>query len=253
MFRSDPVVGRRLAYLLLSALIVSMAVGAVVSYRRHGLFYLLLSAELNQTDRIDRIRQLLSSWGLAAPMAYVGLVCIEVLVFPIPGPLLYLPGAILFGPFLGGLLSLIGNVLGAGIAAALAERLAHLLLKQSSIRARLEGIGERLQSSAIGVIALLRVNPLTSSDVVSYAAGLCGIRVWQVMLGTLLGIAPLCWAQSYFANWLFDRIPAFGTICLVGGVIFVLALIWFLSRQTSRGWDHPQDPNPPQIPTDAPM
>ena len=44
---------------------------------------------------------------------------VEVVVAPIPGTMLYAPGGVIFGGFLGGLLSLAGNVIGAGIACRL--------------------------------------------------------------------------------------------------------------------------------------
>ena len=46
------------------------------------------------------------------------------------------------------------------------------------------------------VVLLLRANPLTSSDLVSYAAGVAGVPPWKVAAGTLIGLAPLCYLQA---------------------------------------------------------
>ena len=68
-----------------------------------------------------------------------------------------------------------------------------------------------LASGALGkgaawawLVFLLRLNPLTSSDLVSYAAGLTHLPTWQLMLATLAGMAPLCFAQAYFADQNFE-------------------------------------------------
>ena len=57
--------------------------------------------------------------GVAAPLAYVGFVTVKAVVAPIPGTMLHAPGGVIFGGFLAGLLSLAGNVIGAGIACQL--------------------------------------------------------------------------------------------------------------------------------------
>ena len=80
-------------------------------------------------------------------------------------------------------------------------------------------------------IALLRVNPLTSSDIVSYAAGLTPISTSTVMIGTLFGMAPLCYIQAYLSMELFTVFPWLIWPLAVGCVIYaVLAAmaIWHL-------------------------
>jgi len=147
-------------------------------------------------------------------------------VAPIPGLALYAPGGMIFGGFWGGLLALVGNVLGAGIATAIANSLARPLFGPRLA----EGIDRyrpRLQRRGVAVICLLRINPLTSSDLVSYAAGLAGISVPRVMLGTLLGMAPLCFAQAYLSEALFDELPwlIYPLLALTAGYL-VAAVLW---------------------------
>jgi uncharacterized membrane protein YdjX (TVP38/TMEM64 family) len=43
----------------------------------------------------------------------------------------------------------------------------------------------------------LRINPLTSSDLFSYIAGLSKINFWKFLIGTGLGLLPLVYAQTY--------------------------------------------------------
>jgi uncharacterized membrane protein YdjX (TVP38/TMEM64 family) len=78
------------------------------------------------------------------------------------------------------------------------------------------------------LILLLRVNPLTSSDLVSYAAGLAGIPVWKVMLGTLPGMAPLCWAQAYLADGILRAVPQLLYPLLVLCGIYAAIVVWVL-------------------------
>ena len=76
--------------------------GAVFSYLTSGFVYVLTSGAADQGPWIDRVRDAALSWGPLAPIVYVLVVIVEVVVAPIPGALLYAPGGAIFGGFLGG-------------------------------------------------------------------------------------------------------------------------------------------------------
>jgi uncharacterized membrane protein YdjX (TVP38/TMEM64 family) len=68
-------------------------------------------------------------------------------------------------------------------------------------------IQRRLERRGGWLIFWLRLNPLTSTDLVSYAAGFTPIPIKQVVLATGLGIAPLCFAQATLSGSLFRAFP----------------------------------------------
>jgi uncharacterized membrane protein YdjX (TVP38/TMEM64 family) len=90
----------------------------------------------------------------------------------------------------------------------------------------------RVRERGVLVVLLLRINPLTSSDLVSYAAGLAGVRVWRVALGTTFGMAPLCYAQAYASEWIFRVLPGSGLILLALAGAYVVAVFYLLFRGT---------------------
>jgi len=201
---------------------------AVWSYAAGGIVALLLTPDVSAADKVAAIQGYFDSFGLVAPLVYVGIVTIEVVVAPLPGLMLYAPGGMIFGGFLGGLLSLLGNTLGAGVACQLIRVLGGRRLRAWLEQGRLQRYHERLSRSGLWVILLLRVNPLTSSDLVSYAAGLTGIPLWKVVLGTLLGMAPLCWAQAYLADGILRAIPQLLYPLLLLCVLYAAIIVWLL-------------------------
>ena len=80
------------------------------------------------------------------------------------------------------------------------------------------------------MVFLLRVNPLTSSDLVSYAAGLTHLSVWKVMLGTLAGMAPLCFAQAYLAEGLLAAFPGLVYPLVAACAVYAFVVLWVLSK-----------------------
>jgi uncharacterized membrane protein YdjX (TVP38/TMEM64 family) len=170
--------------------------------------WVLLGTRPPDVRFIDHLRAYVLAWGLLAPAVYVLAVIVEVLVAPIPGTLLYAPAGAIWGGFIGGSLSLVGNVTGATIACWLAGTFGETWAARAVPGGRLTALRARLQSRGVWLIFLLRLNPLTSGDYVSYAAGLAGVKPRVVALGTFCGMIPHCYAQAYLAEALFDVLPA---------------------------------------------
>src|SRR5262245_9861374 len=193
------------AFLVL--LLVVLVCGAAWSYQAGGILNILLNPQIESAARLPLIQSYFRSWGPAGPVAYLLVVIVEVILAPIPGTLLYLPGGLIFGWPVGGTMSLAGNAIGAGIACQLSRTIGRQKLERYLERSALQKYLEVIESRGLWIVLLLRINPLTSSDLVSYAAGLTRIRVWKVMSGTLLGMAPLCFVQAYFSQEIFTAFP----------------------------------------------
>jgi uncharacterized membrane protein YdjX (TVP38/TMEM64 family) len=163
------------------------------------------------------------AWGLWAPLIYVAIVIVEVLIAPIPGTLLYAPSGAIWGGFIGGTLSLIGNVTGATIACWLAGTFGERWAARAAPAGRLAEMRARLRARGAWLIFILRLNPFTSGDYVSYAAGLAGVPPRKVFIGTLAGMIPHCYAQSYLAEALFELLPSgpWMVLMLVAGTVIV--------------------------------
>ena len=205
--------------LILLLIISALIAGTAYSYLTSGLVYVLTSGSSDQGPWIDRVREAAAGWGVLAPLVYVLVVVVEVVVAPIPGALLYAPGGAIFGGFMGGTLSLVGNILGAALACGLGNLLGARVLGQNQADPELM---HRLRDRGLWVVLLLRANPLTSSDLVSYAAGIAGVAPWKVAVGTV-GMAPLCYLQAYFAEQIFTLVP--GWLLLVSGAVLIFLVI----------------------------
>jgi len=200
------------------------------SWLSGGFAAVVLSPSIDGAGKVRYIQEYFESWGSLAPLVYVVIVTLEVVVAPIPGTMLYVPGGLIFGWQIGGLTTLAGNVLGAVLCAGISRSLGRPYAERFFARESLARYDALLSRNAIWVILLLRVNPLTSSDLVSYAAGLTSMPIWKVGVGTLLGMAPLCFLQAYFAEELFTRFPVLLYPLVVVSVIYMAYVVWLLSR-----------------------
>jgi len=208
--------------------------GAVWSYMAGGTVRVLVDSAgslAGSGQTLAALRAALDRWGSLAPVVYVAAVVIEVLVAPIPGTILYAPAGALFGGLLGGTLSLIGNTIGAAIACGVGSALGEGALARRIDGTKLAAYRAAIQERGLWVVLILRINPLTSSDLVPYLAGAVGVPIWRVALGTFVGMAPLCFAQSYLAEQIFEILPGAVYVLVATGIIYVLALVIWLTRK----------------------
>jgi uncharacterized membrane protein YdjX (TVP38/TMEM64 family) len=150
---------------------------------------------------------------------------------------------LIFGPWLGGFLAIIGNAIGAGISCTLARSAGQGWLEKISANTSMEKLQEQLNRRGFWMILLLRLNPLTSSDLLSYAAGLTRIPTWHVMLATGLGMAPLCFAQSWLSDGIFNRWPGLIWPLMIAGLLYLGAVAVILSRMLKSPTAAPADIN----------
>lgn len=215
-----------LPWLVLVVILLTM----LVSWCNDGIVAKLLDARLSASERVLVLQHFFQEAGFFAPLAYVVFVVAEVIVAPIPGLMLYAPGGLIFGPWLGGFLAIIGNTIGAGISCALARNTGQGWLEEISANTSMEKLQVQLNRRGFWLILLLRLNPLTSSDLLSYAAGLTRIPIWHVMLATGLGMAPLCFAQSWLSDGIFNRWPGLIWPLMIAGLLYLAAVAVVLSR-----------------------
>jgi len=206
------------------AVLLVLIASTAWSYATDGLIYRLFSPA-DGTTRLETLRAFVLGWGALAPVVYVAIVIVEVVVAPFPGALLYAPGGALFGGLVGGTLALIGNTAGAAIAAWIGAAFGEGWLATRLEGSRLDTLRRRLETRGGWVVFLLRLNPLTSSDMVSYAAGVAGVRPLPVALGTLAGMAPQCYLQAYLAATIFEVLPDWFVAALVIALLIVAGLV----------------------------
>ena len=226
-----------LPWLVLVVILLTM----LVSWRNDGIMARLLDTQLSASERVLVLQHFFQEAGFFAPVAYVIFVIAEVIVAPIPGLMLYAPGGLIFGPWLGGFLAIIGNTIGAGISCALVRSAGSAWLEKISTNTSMDKLQKSLNRRGFWMILFLRLNPLTSTDLLSYAAGLTRIPIWHVMLATGLGMAPLCFAQSWLSDGIFNRWPGLIWPLMIAGLLYLAAVVVILARMLKSPTAAPAD------------
>lgn len=197
------------------------------SYYTQGIVYSVADSDE------DAIINFVNSFGVFSYIIFVLLTILEVVFAPIPPLALYVAGGALFGTFFGGLLTLMGNLIGAGIAFWIARRFGRRFVeKRVDLKIR-QKFDKFSQKYGVFSLFLLRVNPFTTTDLFSYLAGLSNMKLGKFLLGTGLGLAPMIFAQAYFGETFVNKYPILYAVLIWLSVVYLLIFIYIIWRALS--------------------
>lgn len=174
----------------------------------------------------------------AGPLAWavyvVAVAALEVLWFPRSWGLV--AGGALFGPVVGGLLSIVADTIGASICYAIGRGggrawIASVLERRPKAKRVVDLLARR---RGVWTVAFLRVVPVAHYTVVSYAAGLTGVRFAAYLAGNSIGILPGAFLYPFLGHAaLRPTSPEF--LAGLGVLVVALVVSIVVARRAFRG------------------
>ena len=176
---------------------------------------------------LDQVISLIRSWEVAAPLMSVLLMITQAIVAPIPAFLITAANGMVFGSFWGAIVSWIGAMMGALTSFYIAHLFKNVALRKIVRNQKaVEFIRHAGEKRGFYVILLSRLLPFISFDIISYMAGLSGIRLRAFILGTALGMLPATFIYTYIGH----EIPVMEKdfpILLTYTTVFIFILVVF--------------------------
>ncbi|HET7088217.1 MAG TPA: VTT domain-containing protein [Anaerolineae bacterium] len=207
--------GRRIAW---SALLVAgfLLVAAAWRWIEAG-FQLLL-------DR-DSVLAWLTSFGVWAPVVFIGVSALQVVLAPIPGQFIGVAGGYLFGVWRGLLYSLIGTSLGAWAAMWLGRRFGRPLVTRLAgepALARFDRFADRRGPLFFFLVFLL---PFVPDDLAFYAIGLSPLPILPMLIMATVVRLPAALVSTLVGDNI-ARLPLELLILGLIGVVTAGVFIW---------------------------
>ena len=206
-----------------------------------GLAYLFSAGFRSEVDRalailgrgdVAALRDYILSFGAWAPIVSALLMVLQALAAPLPAFAIAFANGLAFGIFWGGLLSLAS----ATLAAALAFWISRLLGRgpvEAVVGSGSLGSADRFFARwGVYAILILRLVPVVSFDVISYAAGLTRMRFSGFVLATAAGAAPASFVYAYLGG----RAPQYVWVLLIAfSIVIAGALVAAVLRRRRSG------------------
>lgn len=165
----------------------------------------------------DGVRAFIDGFGPAAPIVFIAICVVKPVLFFLPSMGLTVVAGALFGPVYGTIYVALGGagstVVGFYFARGLGRR---SIEKFISNRKRLFEMDGRMEREGFKTVLILRLLNLPW-DLVSYSAGLSGVRFKDFYLGSLVMLLPTSFLYTYFGSSIGRPLSA--------GFILSLALI----------------------------
>jgi uncharacterized membrane protein YdjX (TVP38/TMEM64 family) len=197
-----------------------------------GLIWLVREPLLYLLHQATHARVFVMQFGPWAPVAYIALFALQIMVAPLPGQFFGVMAGYLFGIFWGSLYSLLGLSIGAGVAVLLARRVGRPFVERFFDRDQVAKWERRLRARSPLTWGMLFLFPVP--DLAFYVAGLsqvplrllipaviAGRGVGLLFSGVVGGLAADTSPHSMLVKW--------GILCGAG------LLVYFYQRQVRFG------------------
>jgi uncharacterized membrane protein YdjX (TVP38/TMEM64 family) len=141
-------------------------------------------------------RNALHRWGVLAPLVFIGIQALQVLIAPIPGELTGFLGGLVFGQWWGLFYSMIGLTAGSLFAFGIGRWLGMAFVQRLVTPAVWARLGFVVETEGAVLCFLLYLIPGLPKDILCYLFGLSPMPFWVFAVASTLGRIPGTWVLS---------------------------------------------------------
>jgi uncharacterized membrane protein YdjX (TVP38/TMEM64 family) len=180
------------------------------------------------------LKQTLREWGLLAPVIFIGLQALQVIIAPIPGELTGILGGYLFGEWVGLFYSTIGLTVGSVAAFAVGRWLGARYVQRLVSPDAWRKMGFIVEAEGAILSFIIFLIPGLPKDMTCYLFGLSPMPFWIFALVSTLGRIPGTWILS--AQGAHTASGDYVEIILLTAVIVAVALPLYYYRNWLVEW-----------------
>lgn len=147
-------------------------------------------SEYVSLDGLDRLRDWIGGFGIAAPLVFIAIYVVATVAF-LPGTPLTLLAGLVFGPVFGTLWAVIGATIGATLAFLVGRYAARGLVERWTAKdERIRRLDEGVERQGWRMLLITRLVPVFPFNLQNYAYGLTRIGLGTYVLLTAVCIIP---------------------------------------------------------------
>jgi len=182
----------------------------------------------------DKITDFISAFGVNAPLAFVGVQILQVLLAPIPGEASGFIGGYLFGVLPGLLYSSIGLAIGSWLNFAIGRFLGKRYIRKLIPSVQLEKMDRLVKRQGVIALFVLFLFPGFPKDYLCYFLGISAMSTKVFLILAAFGRIPGTLLLSLQGAFLFDKMYAW--FALVMAACLFLALWAYRCRERLYAW-----------------
>ena len=180
------------------------------------------------------LKETLHGWGILAPLIFIALQALQVIMAPIPGDITGLLGGFLFGEWLGLFYSTIGLTLGSVAAFGVGRWLGAYYVRTLVSQQTWDKMGFIIEAEGTILCFIIFLIPGLPKDMVCYLFGMSPMPLWVFTLVSTLGRFPGTWVLS--AQGAHTAAGDYLEVILLTAIVFAVALPLYYYRDRIVAW-----------------
>jgi uncharacterized membrane protein YdjX (TVP38/TMEM64 family) len=189
------------------------------------------------------LKEMLREWGILAPLFFIVLQALQVILSPIPGEATGFLGGYLFGEALGLVYSTIGLTLGSVAAFAIGRWLGAHYVQNFVKKETWDKLGFIVEAEGAILCFMIFLIPGLPKDIVCYLFGLSPMPILVFAVVSGLGRIPGTWVLS--AQGAHTATGNYVYVIVITAIVVAVALPLYYYRNRIVAWFHGKSATPP--------
>jgi uncharacterized membrane protein YdjX (TVP38/TMEM64 family) len=180
------------------------------------------------------LKETVRSWGLMAPLVFIAIQALQVIISPIPGEITGPVGGALFGTLWGVIYSTLGLTAGTLICFALGRLWGEPLIRPWLSEHHWEKMNFVIEAEGAILCFILYLIPGFPKDIISYLFGMSPMPFWVFAVVSTIGRLPGTWISSYFGAHVGDRQYIYALVFIAIIAALCLPIYYYRDRIVKR-------------------
>ncbi len=209
------------------ALFLFLFIGFFLCYHFRSQIGLCITRIYQLYEDHDAFKRVISSYGAYAPLAYILLQVLQVVIAPIPGGAIEFFGGVLFGAKAGLVYSMIGLILGSWLAFSLARIFEKVAVEKFVSEETRKKFDYLVEHEGVILSFILFLLPGFPKDALCYILGLTPMHLGIFLIISTIGRIPgTLMATLQGAKAFEHQYYTFGILLAVSGLIILVFYIY---------------------------
>jgi uncharacterized membrane protein YdjX (TVP38/TMEM64 family) len=180
------------------------------------------------------LRDTVASWGWMAPLVFVAIQSLQVIISPIPGEITGPVGGALFGTTWGVIYSTIGLTLGSVVCFAIGRKWGEPLVRPWLSEHHWNRMNFILEAEGAILCFILYLIPGFPKDITSYLFGISPMPFWVFAIISTVARIPGTWISSYFGAHVGEQQYLYAIAFIAAVTAVCLPLFYYRDRILKR-------------------
>jgi uncharacterized membrane protein YdjX (TVP38/TMEM64 family) len=176
------------------------------------------------------LKDTVASWGWLAPVVFVVIQALQVIVSPVPGEMTGPVGGALFGTWWGLVYSTLGLTIGTLFCFWVGRKWGEPLVRPWLSEHNWNRLNFIIEAEGAILCFILYVLPGFPKDIISYLFGISPMPFWLFALVSTLGRLPGTWISSYFGAHVAEQQYIYALILIAIIVAICVPLYYYRDR-----------------------